>query len=302
MDITIRKHLTPCRRRGLRHRFSGCAGHGNAVRSGLTLVELVVVLVILVALASMIIPRADIITEQSRIDATNQNLLRLRDVIVNHYVPDTNGAAFTGTTFLSTTGDGTANGDGMPRFASINAPPQLVALFLNPGLQTYNSTTHFGWNGPYLNTGTAVYPGGSPSTAALRGFLSSTSTTSSAFGTAAGTSYPGDPTVLDAWGNPIVMLPIQDLSYGQYYYALVSAGPSGTLGTTAAAYGALQPPYTAAHYFNTNSSIWAVTTPIQATITVDTTGVSGVSGIAPSGARVLTISSTEFYPYWIPLQ
>jgi type II secretory pathway pseudopilin PulG len=265
-------------------------------RTGLTLVELVVVLVILVALASMIIPRADTAAEQSRIDATNESLRRLRDVIVNNYVPDTNGAAFSGVNFLGVSGDGTTS-DGMPRNGSVSMPPQLVCLFLNPGLSAYNSTTHFGWHGPYLSSGTSVYPGAGPGTAAARGFLPGSSTTS-VFGTAAatasggGTAYPGDPTVLDAWGNPIVIVPIHDLSYGQYYYALLSAGPSGTLGPAVSAYNASS--------LGTAGGLLA--NAIQATISVDTTGLSGISGVAPSGARVLTISSTEYYPYWMPLQ
>ncbi|HWC89214.1 MAG TPA: prepilin-type N-terminal cleavage/methylation domain-containing protein, partial [Pirellulales bacterium] len=198
-----------------------------ARRGGLTLVELVVVLVILVALASMIIPHADTAAEQARIDATNETLRRLRDVIVNNYMPDTKGAAFTGTTFGGTSGDASVNFDGLPRMGSLNMPPQIAALFLAPGLQQYNTTTHFGWHGPYLTSSTAVFPGGNPTTAAARGFLPS-SGTSGAFGSAAsGTTYAGDPTVLDAWGNPVVMVPIQDTSYGQYYYALVSAGPTG---------------------------------------------------------------------------
>lgn len=271
-------------------------------RGGLTLVELVVVLVILVALASMIIPHADTAAEQARIDATNETLRRLRDVIVNNYMPDTKGAAYSGTTFAAVAGDGTVNYDGLPRMGSLKMPPQISALFLAPGLQQYNTTTHFGWHGPYLTSGTAVFPGGNPTTAAARGFLSGTSTTS-AFGTAASGTYPGDPTVLDAWGNPVVMVPIQDTSYGQYYYALISAGPTGVLGTSVAAYGATAASsFTSTQYGSAGSStgaIWAVATPISATVTVDTTGLNNN---APTGARVLTISAAEYYPYWIPLQ
>ncbi|HEX3657835.1 MAG TPA: prepilin-type N-terminal cleavage/methylation domain-containing protein [Pirellulales bacterium] len=272
-------------------------------RGGLTLVELVVVLVILVALASMIIPHADTAAEQARIDATNETLRRLRDVIVNNYMPDTKGAAFTGTTFSGTTGDGTINYDGMPRMGSLNMPPQMACLFLAPGLQQYNTTTHFGWHGPYLTSGTAVFPGGNPTTAAARGFLP-TSGTSGAFGNAtSGTTYAGDPTVLDAWGNPVVMVPIHDTSYGQYYYALISAGPTGVLGPTVAAYGAnAASSYTNTQYGSAGSStgaIWAVAAPLSATIAVDTTGLNNN---APTGARVLTISAAEYYPYWIPLQ
>lgn len=278
---------------------------GRSLRRGLTLVELVVVLVILVALGSMVIPHADTAAEQARTDATNETLRRLRDVIVNQYMPDNKGSVFNSTTFLGATGDATMNYDGMPRLGSINMPPQLVGLFLNPGVQSYNTTTHFGWHGPYLTSGTAVYPGGNPGTAAARGFFNA-----SAFGTAAaagltttsGSTYAGDPTVLDGWGNPIVIVPIFDTSYNQYYYALISAGPGGVLGSAVQAYGALTGTSTSAQYGIAGSNtgvIWSVSTPINATTTVDTTGINGN---APTGARMLTISSTEFYPYWIALQ
>lgn len=278
-------------------------------RHGLTLVELVVVLVILVALASMIIPHADTAAEQARVDATNETMRRLRDTIVNNYMPDTKGAAYTGATFAGTSGDTTINYDGLPRMGSLNMPPQIVALFLAPGLQQYNTTNHFGWHGPYLTSGTAVFPGGNPTTAAARGFLPSTGT-SGAFGNAtsvtsgsSGTTYAGDPTVLDAWGNPVVMVPIHDTTYGQYYYALISAGPTGVLGTTVAAYGTTQGTYTSAQYGTPGSStgmIWAVAAPLAATINVDTTGISGN---APTGARVLTTTlDGTSYPYWMPLQ
>jgi type II secretory pathway pseudopilin PulG len=272
------------------------SGRGGS-RTGLTLVELVVVLVIMVALASIVIPRADTSAEQSRIDATIETLRRLRDVIVNSYVPDTNGAAFTGANFLGVVGDGTTS-DGLPRNGSLAMPPQLVCLFLNPGLSAYNSATHFGWRGPYLTSGTAVYPGASPGTATLRGFLPSSSTTS-VFGTAAtaasGTviAYPGDPTVLDAWGNPVVIVPVHDLSYNQYYYALLSAGPSGVLGPLVSAYN---------NATGLSAASGLLANAIPATISVDTTGLSGIAGVAPTGSRVLTISTTEYYPYWTPLQ
>jgi prepilin-type N-terminal cleavage/methylation domain-containing protein len=274
-------------------------------RRGLTLVELVVVLVIIVALASIVIPRADTAAEQGRVDATNATLARLREVILNRYMPDTKGAAFVETTYSGSSGDGTINYDGLPRMGSFNMPPQLVPMFLAPGLSVYNTSSHSGWHGPYIASGTAVFPGANPSTAGARGFLSSASGTSGAFGNANNGSYPGDPTSLDAWGNPIVMVPIYDTTYNQYYYALISAGPSGMLGTVAtpgavAAYGGTQGPYASTQYTSTSgSSIYAVTTPISATIAVDTTGLNGN---APTGARVLTISTTEYYPYWIPLQ
>jgi len=270
-------------------------------RGGLTLVELVVVLVIMVALASIVIPRADTAAEQGRTDATNATLSRLREVIVNRYVPDTRGAAYSGTDFLGNLGDLTLNYDGMPRTHSLNTPPQLAAMFLAPGLSPYTMASHSGWNGPYIASGTGVFPGANPSTAGARGFLP-TSGTSGAFGNANNGSYPGDPTSLDAWGNPVVMVPIYDTTYNQYYYALISAGPSGVLGPVVAAYGALQPPYTSAAPYKGMSgcAIYSVVAPISATITVDN---AGLNGNAPTGARVLTITpTTEYYPYWIPLQ
>jgi hypothetical protein len=135
----------------------------------------------------------------------------------------------------------------------------------------------------------------------------------------------GDPTPLDAWGNPIVLVPIYDNtpggpSQGQYYYVLISAGstdslrPSGTLGTAVAAYGALQGPYTSTQYPPTgtpyagSAPIWAVTTPLQATVTSSNATSTGNLDNASYGP-ILTISpdnpgysTTEQYTYWLPLK
>ena len=269
-------------------------------RAGLTLVELVVVLVILVALASIVIPRADTAAEQGASDATNATLARLKEVIVNRYMPDTKGAAFVGTTYSGGSGDTTINYDGLPRMGSFNMPPQLVAMFLAPGLSAYNTSSHSGWHGPYITSSTAVFPGANPSTAAARGFLS-TSGTSGAFGNAANGTYPGDPTVLDAWGNPIVMVPIFDTSYNQYYYALISAGPSGMLGPAVATYGALQGT-------STSRSIPALAAARSIRCPHRSARRSrsippGLTATPRPAARVLTITAgTEYYPYWMPLQ
>ena len=94
--------------------------------------------------------------------------------------------------------------------------PQLRYLFVNPLTEdttvTYNPAYRLGWRGPYLvaNTG-SVY---TINTAA--GFLEQ-------YG------ENGDPTVLDGWGNPIVIQNPGILADGGQDVRLVSAGPNGVV-------------------------------------------------------------------------
>lgn len=206
------------RRSGLIHEY----------RAGLTLVELVVVMVILVALAGIALPLVGTVSDQARIDATNASLHRLQNVILNQYVPDMKGADIWAG--LNPSGP-VIDPDGMPRSASTTAPnvPQLINLFVNPANGTtansYNSVSRLGWKGPYLTSGLSMYPGVN-SAAASEGFIATYGAT-------------GDQTVIDGWGNPIVIVPVEDTTSAspQYYHVLLSAGPTGSLLSLNSAYG-----------------------------------------------------------------
>lgn len=203
------------RRSGLIHEY----------RAGLTLVELVVVMVILVALAGIALPLVGTVSDQARIDATNASLHRLQNVILNQYVPDMKGADI----WAGLAASPVYNPDGLPRYASTAfstgvSPPQLEYLFVNPAyesssargatLNSYNSVTRLGWKGPYLTSGLGTYPGAN-ALAASAGFTSAYGAT-------------GDQTVLDGWGNPIVIVPALD-SAGNEYHILLSTGSGGSL-------------------------------------------------------------------------
>jgi hypothetical protein len=141
----------------------------------------------------------------------------------------------------------------------------LVWLFQNPASEygystnatSYNAAASLGWNGPYLSSGMGNYPGVNANPAAR--------------GVAAGPygNY-GDPTVLDGWGNPIVIVLVTDQT-GQQYYILLSAGPSGILSLTPGSDGTVH-------------------------ITFDSNPTTN-----PSGALITAVGSTT-YQYWMPLR
>ncbi|MCS6851020.1 MAG: prepilin-type N-terminal cleavage/methylation domain-containing protein [Gemmataceae bacterium] len=190
-------------------------------RRGLTLLELVAVLVILVALAALVVPIVASLSTDARDTVTRSTLSALRETIVNRYWPDMNGVMSAGTVVA----------DGLPQPHPDSAQrsptsrefhPQLAFLF-NPPVASLGQAQYRlfrrGWNGPYVQYTGAIYRDPAVMTEAqwvARGF-------SNAYG------VTGDPTVLDGWGNPIVLqrpagAPVR----------LVSAGPNGILETTEA--------------------------------------------------------------------
>ena len=280
-------------------------------RRGLTLLEIVVVLVILVALAGLLLPMFGSLAFQSEANSTLENLRRLQELIINRYVPDMKDAYLTGGSSPPSGSSPAANPDGLPRLSANASPPQLKYLYVDPNAGTssagYNQGTGLGWNGPYVLTGQGIYPGMS-SSAATNGFASG-----GAFGT------NNDPTPLDAWGNPIVIVPVYNApngtSQGQLYYVLISAGSTGTLGSAVTAYGAAQAAYASTQYYlgaggtltttppvpyTGGGTIWAVATPLTATVSSNTTGTANLDNA--SNGPTLTFSLTESYQYWLPLK
>jgi type II secretory pathway pseudopilin PulG len=255
--------------------FCGGAGHMNKPmkgrpnrlprRSALTLLELVVVVAILAALAGMAVPLYENTTSQSQIGVTNETLRRLQDVILNTYVPNMKGADISsGLSSLPI-----VNLDGLPR-STQSGQPSITWLFQNPAsqfgavaslAQSFNRVSRLGWNGPYLTNSAATYPGIN-SNAASAGF-------NSTYGNV------GDPAVLDGWGNPIVIVYVHDPSQtGLYanYFALLSAGPSGSV----------------ASFTETG-----IGTPQLTVSTTTSSGVTTRSLVAPDGVTT--------FNYWLPL-
>lgn len=174
-------------------------------RAGLTLLELLVVLVILVALAGLIVPLVGGRIEETKETITLANFQELRDVILGRYRSDMNRKLpRPGTYGLS---------QGRPD------KPQLRYLFLNPDLPseetatvTYDPAFRLGWNGPYLMSTAAGYK-----VDAANGFTTD-------FG------KDGDPTVLDGWRRPIVL--VENTASIPTTVKLVSAGQDGILGNS----------------------------------------------------------------------
>jgi hypothetical protein len=209
---------------------------------------------------------------------TLASLRQLQTLILNTYVPNMKGVDIA----WGTSANGAQiNPDGLPR-VSPTTQPMLVWLFRNPASMygtdtsgitvaatqnTLNPVTQLGWNGPYLMTGTAVYPGLNPS-AANDGFTPTYGTPSNAT-----TGTPGDPTVVDGWGNPIVIVYVHDATSSSYYSALVSAGAGQALDLT----------------FSTYPS-----NPVPVTVGIDPT--TGLRSLVTTGS-----GTTIYYPYWLPL-
>jgi prepilin-type N-terminal cleavage/methylation domain-containing protein len=197
-------------------------------RRGLTLLELLVVLAILISLATIVVPVIGTFGRKSQQVATRENLLRLQELLVNQYWADMGELPRPGVKGLA---DGRKN------------HPQLRYLFVNPDSPTEEVAKTAGatllsarhWNGPYVRHAGARYQvhtegkddGISPTFTPDYGLGDDSTTTP---------SRQGDPTILDAWGRPIVLQ--QPYETGTLYspsatdktYArLVSAGPNGKI-------------------------------------------------------------------------
>ncbi len=171
-------------------------------RRGLTLLELVVVLVILAALAGLAVPLIGQLAGDSRADVTRQSLVEIRNVIANMYWDDMGKRL---------PRPGTAGLGGGRR-----DHPQMRYLFLNPDanpedtVRTYDPAYRLGWRGPYL-----MNPGGR--------FPVPNGNFTDSYG------LEGDPAVLDGWGKPIVIQNPGMTGDGSQDVRLVSAGLNGIL-------------------------------------------------------------------------
>lgn len=183
-------------------------------RPGFTLIEIVIVLVILIVLAGLIVPVVDGLADRSKDTATRASLERSREVLMSRYWPEMNGV-FAGVSGYPQPNPAAPNGR--------NLHPQLHFLFVNPGA-SYDPVTRRGWSGPYLQDGSARYPG-----AAVEDPASLASFTNADYG------LTGDVMVPDGWGRPIVIqLPTAGTAEQNAQHArLISAGPDGVISTPA---------------------------------------------------------------------
>ncbi|MEL6105972.1 MAG: type II secretion system protein [Planctomycetota bacterium] len=127
------------------HTRSQMVGTPQQSRSALTLVELIVVLVILIGLASLIIPTFTSTRESAEALATRASMGAVRDAVIQYW-SDTKLLTLDSTTAATNT-DTSSFSNTANRF-------QVRWLFLNPVNGTdapnFNRDTRIGWNGPYL--------------------------------------------------------------------------------------------------------------------------------------------------------
>lgn len=165
----------------------------NNTQSGMTLIELSVVLLILIALAGLATPYLSGTGRKALCDATDVTMANVKRAIMERYFLDTLG------TFPATQG---------------GSDFSLHYLFNAGGWSSFDPDTQVGWRGPYLMSSVQL-----ESAAALPTNL----------GSAAGTYVhrgftDNDNIILDGWGRPII---IQNSPNG---FRLVSAGPGFGIG------------------------------------------------------------------------
>ena len=205
-------------------------------RRGLTLLELLIVMTILVALGTLIVPTMGYLGRRSQALAARENLYRLQELIVNRYWADMGELPRPAVDDQGVVIDPPGGGD-----VRVDHP-QLRYLFVNPD-RAADADDPFPfersprllsgrtWQGPYLSHSGARYQ----------------VTDAEANGTGFTRDYgeTGDPAVLDAWGRPIVlqlpegvpgdfppeMTEAEQRRIRRLHARLVSAGPGGRLNT-----------------------------------------------------------------------
>lgn len=178
-------------------------------RRGVTLLELVVVLAVLVALAVLVVPLLSESSKGANETVTRTNLNQVRDAITRYRLDMDKRLPRPGYTGLN----------GSPVRPD---RPQLRYLYVNPGrldppgdpetsVPTYDPVAAKGWRGPYAQAGFGTYQ-----VATDRGFATDYGET-------------GDPCVVDGWNNPIVI--VENATALPPTAELRSAGPDGILMT-----------------------------------------------------------------------
>jgi type II secretory pathway pseudopilin PulG len=176
----------------------------HTTQSGVTLIELTVVLLILIALAGLVVPYMGGTSSKALCDATDLSMQNIKKAIMG----GGSGAAF----YLDTLGYYPKNTkativDGMATDFS------LKYLLTKPnGWANYDSETSVGWRGPYLVANATLTP---ESVLALAPNLKSAESiyghAADTYTVASGTPYVHqafankDSVINDAWGRPIII-------------------------------------------------------------------------------------------------
>lgn len=212
--------------------FSPSASTGHRRSCGFTLMELLVVIVIIAALAAMVVSQVDSTRDQAELTVARADLQAVSEAI-----------------FGSAVGKGYLRDmKYVPGFRSVNLRPHdLFSPSSYPAQPSYDAVANRGWRGPYLRKSSGVanthlsLKGLFPASSDRRFTGDPTFLERGFYANAASSNYgfAGDFPVADPWGNPIVIQvpPLMAFSGAAddakrfLYVRLVSAGPDGALTT-----------------------------------------------------------------------
>jgi type II secretory pathway pseudopilin PulG len=191
----------------------------KTMQSGMTLLEITVVLLILIALAGLVVPYVGGTGGAAMCKATDATLQAVRQAIMG-------GAAGPGY-YADTLGY-------YPKAsqASTDTAYNLKYLFEQGSWDEYNPKTGVGWRGPYLLTGSVI---NSPLNASFGTVFNPDTPATTAYVHVDITTDTGSQ-VFDGWHRPIILqIPYFDNAPQPDYARLVSAGPGSGLKSDEAA-------------------------------------------------------------------
>jgi len=117
-------------------------GLGSIIRGaeqhrGFTLVELIIIIVVLGILAAVAIPKMGLMTDSSKVNATRDEMMRIKSAIVG------DARVVAGGEFINRGFEGDVG----------FAPSRLEDLVSKPDtVSVYDKFTRLGWNGPYIDS------------------------------------------------------------------------------------------------------------------------------------------------------
>lgn len=184
--------------------------HLSNRETGVTLIELTVVLLILVALAGVAIPYISGTSSAALCRATDVTMQNVKKVIMERYYLDTLGH------FPVSKTAGVVGSD-----------YNLKYLFYAGGWNLFDPATQIGWRGNYLQGGITLTNGENYSATNLHNSFRD-------WGLAPNNHVNdnltnGDTVILDGWGRPLILQVYPDLS-GNLIARLVSAGSGNGVG------------------------------------------------------------------------
>ncbi len=110
--------------------------------SGFTLIELVIIIVVLGIIAAVAIPKFGDLTENSKINATKEEMLHIKRAIIG------DPQVVSGGEYINRGFEGDVG----------HAPGSLTDLVSKPdSVSVYDKFTRLGWNGPYIDSTGLVY-------------------------------------------------------------------------------------------------------------------------------------------------